>query len=58
VVLYYLCTSFQKFFTKIVLVKMGKGDPRTKKGKIIRGSHGNSRPKLKKYADAKKKQSA
>jgi ribosomal small subunit protein bTHX len=24
---------------------MGKGDKRTKKGKIVRGSHGKSRPK-------------
>lgn len=27
---------------------MGKGDARTKRGKITRGSHGKSRPKLKK----------
>lgn len=27
---------------------MGKGDKRTKKGKIFRGSTGNSRPKNKK----------
>ncbi len=26
---------------------MGRGDRRTKKGKITRGSHGNSRPKTK-----------
>lgn len=30
---------------------MGKGDARTKRGKIIKGSFGNSRPK----ADNKKK---
>jgi len=35
---------------------MGRGDRRTKKGKITRGSHGNSRPKKKnqKPTDAKK----
>jgi 30S ribosomal protein S31 len=34
---------------------MGKGDKRTKKGKIWRGSHGNSRPKkVKKEKDDKK----
>ncbi len=27
---------------------MGKGDARTKRGKIIRGSFGNSRPRRKK----------
>lgn len=27
---------------------MGKGDKRTKRGKIWRGSHGNTRPKKKK----------
>jgi len=27
---------------------MGKGDFKTKRGKTRRGSHGNSRPKLKK----------
>ncbi|MEZ4753930.1 MAG: 30S ribosomal protein THX [Bdellovibrionota bacterium] len=26
---------------------MGRGDKRTKKGKIFAGSHGNSRPKVK-----------
>ena len=27
---------------------MGKGDMRTKRGKIVRGSHGKTRPKKKK----------
>ncbi|MBK7938902.1 MAG: 30S ribosomal protein THX [Lewinellaceae bacterium] len=27
---------------------MGKGDSRSKRGKIRRGSHGNNRPKLQK----------
>jgi len=31
---------------------MGKGDKRTKRGKIFRGSHGNSRPKSNKSGDA------
>ena len=30
---------------------MGKGDKRSKKGKIWRGTHGKSRPKKKKNAD-------
>ena len=29
---------------------MGKGDKRTKRGKIIKGSFGNVRPKKKKHA--------
>ncbi len=32
---------------------MGKGDKRTKRGKIIKGSFGNSRPKKKKTAPSK-----
>ncbi|MCB0548994.1 MAG: 30S ribosomal protein THX [Phaeodactylibacter sp.] len=37
---------------------MGKGDKKTKRGKIWRGSHGNTRPKpSKKKNDGKKKQS-
>jgi ribosomal small subunit protein bTHX len=35
---------------------MGKGDPKTKRGKIIRGSHGKSRPKLKKSKTSQKKE--
>lgn len=35
---------------------MGKGDPKTKRGKIRRGSHGNSRPKLQKENTLLKKQ--
>ncbi len=31
---------------------MGKGDKRSKRGKIWRGSHGNSRPKGKKKQTA------
>lgn len=34
---------------------MGKGDFRSKRGKIRRGSHGNSRPKLKKVSTMLKK---
>lgn len=34
---------------------MGKGDFRTKRGKIRRGSHGNTRPKLAKVRAANKK---
>ncbi len=33
---------------------MGKGDRRTKRGKIWRGSTGNNRPKKQKKAKAKK----
>ena len=32
---------------------MGKGDRRTKKGKIFRGSYGNVRPKIKKIRKQK-----
>lgn len=35
---------------------MGKGDKKTKRGKIWQGSHGKTRPKNKKKADAKKGQ--
>ncbi|MDX2281320.1 MAG: 30S ribosomal protein THX [Saprospiraceae bacterium] len=34
---------------------MGKGDPRTKRGKTTRGSHGNARPKLQKLKTILKK---
>ncbi|MEI6408509.1 MAG: 30S ribosomal protein THX [Bacteroidota bacterium] len=34
---------------------MGKGDPRSKRGKISRGSHGNARPKLQKLKTILKK---
>jgi 30S ribosomal protein S31 len=34
---------------------MGKGDRRSKRGKIWRGSHGKTRPKKKKSADKDKK---
>lgn len=37
---------------------MGKGDKRTKKGKIVRGSHGKSRPKKVVKAVAKKEEEA
>jgi 30S ribosomal protein S31 len=33
---------------------MGKGDKRTKRGKIFQGSHGNSRPKAIKMTNAPK----
>jgi len=33
---------------------MGKGDKRSKKGKIVRGSYGNSRPKSNKIKWVKK----
>ncbi len=34
---------------------MGKGDAKSKRGKIRRGSHGNSRPKLAKLKTVLKK---
>ncbi len=37
---------------------MGRGDARTKRGKITRGSHGKSRPKLQKLSTVLKKQKA
>ena len=37
---------------------MGKGDPRTKRGKIIRGSNGNSRPTKAKVDRAKRAKAA
>jgi ribosomal small subunit protein bTHX len=33
---------------------MGRGDAKTKRGKINRGSHGKSRPKLKKLKTIRK----
>jgi 30S ribosomal protein S31 len=36
---------------------MGRGDRRTKRGKIWRGSHGKTRPKKKKKCKAKRKAS-
>ncbi len=33
---------------------MGKGDRKTKKGKIVKGSYGVIRPKKKKVAEVKK----
>lgn len=30
---------------------MGKGDKKTKRGKIVKGSHGKTRPKKKKKAN-------
>jgi len=33
---------------------MGKGDKRTKRGKIIKASFGNSRPRRKKAVDSSK----
>jgi len=50
---YYLCPSI---FNKLhPLQDMGKGDPRSKRGKISRGSHGNARPKLQKLKTILKK---
>lgn len=37
---------------------MGRGDAKTKRGKINRGSHGKSRPKLQKLKTALKKAAA
>ena len=37
---------------------MGKGDRRTKRGKIWRGSHGKARPKKKAEGVVKKEESA
>ncbi|MBK6932477.1 MAG: 30S ribosomal protein THX [Saprospirales bacterium] len=37
---------------------MGKGDFKSKRGKIRRGSHGNNRPKPSKLRAAKKAQKA
>jgi ribosomal small subunit protein bTHX len=48
---------YQHFF-KSKTSLMGKGDPKTKRGKIIRGSHGKSRPKLEKEKTLQKKQAA
>ncbi len=50
--------NFEPYFTQIKIQIMGKGDRRTKKGKINIGSFGNSRPKrgnAKKTEDGKKK---
>lgn len=35
---------------------MGKGDKRSKKGKIWRGSHGKTRPRVKKNKDTQGKE--
>ncbi len=37
---------------------MGRGDVKTKRGKITRGSHGKSRPKLEKIKTVLKKAAA
>jgi ribosomal small subunit protein bTHX len=37
---------------------MGKGDRKSKKGKIFRSSHGKTRPKLKKKTVSKEKPKA
>jgi ribosomal small subunit protein bTHX len=39
----------------IIYSTMGKGDQRSKRGKIYAGSHGKTRPKQKKLIAAKKK---
>jgi ribosomal small subunit protein bTHX len=50
-----LSTFFNAFKLSI---DMGRGDARTKRGKISRGSHGKSRPKLEKIKTIIKKQAA
>ncbi|MCS7037088.1 MAG: 30S ribosomal protein THX [Saprospiraceae bacterium] len=42
------------FYQIILSKKMGKGDVKTKRGKIWRGSNGKSRPKPSKLRAAKK----
>ncbi len=37
---------------------MGKGDIKSRKGKITKGSYGNKRPKLQKYGRLKKQREA
>jgi 30S ribosomal protein S31 len=37
--------------------RMGRGDRRTKRGKIWRGTHGNTRPKKKKVTEKNSAQS-
>jgi len=49
----YLCRTFI-FKQNIERHIMGRGDAKTKRGKITRGSHGNSRPKLKKLKTLQK----
>jgi ribosomal small subunit protein bTHX len=49
---YYLNFIFQKF------IPMGRGDFKTKRGKITRGSFGNSRPNPSKVRAAGKKKKA
>jgi ribosomal small subunit protein bTHX len=59
-----LFTFAARFYTGFVLkskqtkstAQMGKGDFRTKRGKIRRGSHGKSRPKLVKLKTLQKQQ--
>jgi ribosomal small subunit protein bTHX len=46
--------QFLNFFIKKKNATMGKGDKRTKRGKIILGSHGVARPKLVKKVAPKK----
>lgn len=43
------------FSNKYHITLMGKGDPKTKRGKIVRGSHGKTRPKLKKLKTVQQK---
>jgi|GEM_PF-771368 len=55
----YLWRSLSTFFNAIkISIHMGRGDARTKRGKISRGSHGKSRPKLEKIKTVLKKQAA
>ena len=49
-----LINYFLNFFIKKKNATMGKGDKRTKRGKIILGSHGKTRPKTGKKVAPKK----
>jgi len=53
----YFCRRYPIFIfrPKCDFTNMGKGDFKSKRGKIRRGSHGNNRPKSSKLRAAKKK---
>jgi len=44
----YICSQLK------ILITMGKGDMKTKRGKITRGTYGKTRPKKKKKEKAQK----
>jgi ribosomal small subunit protein bTHX len=48
--------SYSTFSNKNTERPMGRGDAKTKRGKITRGSHGKSRPKLIKLKTLQKNQ--